>query len=76
MVANGLAVSATLHLTKEGGQVCPYLVNAENPADPARPCTDMEEVLFQWQLPYGAMAEGCETPTQVGVNIPKSYNFV
>ncbi|MBU1535269.1 hypothetical protein KKF84_08100 [Myxococcota bacterium] len=71
MVDNGLAVSTVMILTQTGGQVCPYLVNEENPADPTRPCTTMEEIRFEWQLPYGSTADGCQTPTQVGLNVPK-----
>ena len=71
MVDNGLAVSTRMVLTKTGGEVCPYLINDENPADENRPCTVMEQVSFDWQLPFGAEADGCQTPTQVGVNIPK-----
>ncbi len=71
MVDNGLAVSTRMVLTKAGGQICPYLVDQENPAASDRPCTAMEEVVLDWKLSTGSANSGCHTPTQVGVNIPK-----
>jgi hypothetical protein len=71
MVDNSLAVSTIMVLTKTGGEVCPYLIEEENPAASDRPCTVMDQVTLDWQLPFGSAADGCHTPTQVGVNIPK-----
>ncbi|MBU1221863.1 hypothetical protein KKF34_12830 [Myxococcota bacterium] len=70
MVNEGLAVRTTMVLTKTDGQTCPYLVEEVDPADPERPCYDLDEVTFDWDLPYAVEVSGCQTESQVGINIP------
>ncbi|MDA3863622.1 MAG: hypothetical protein PF689_07095 [Deltaproteobacteria bacterium] len=70
MVDHQLAVSARMVLSNPSGQVCPYDLEGDNPIDPQRPCIDRNEVILDWELPFPAKAEGCMTPSQVGLTVP------
>lgn len=70
MKENGLAVKLHMTISKEGGQVCPYLVNEADPAAPDRPCHAASSVTADWELPFPARAGGCQTELETGLTVP------
>ncbi|MBN2723758.1 MAG: hypothetical protein JXR95_06780 [Deltaproteobacteria bacterium] len=70
MVDNELSVSVRMVLNNSSGQVCPYLIDEDEPAATDRPCFDTTEIVLDWELPYGVEVNGCMTESQIGINIP------
>ncbi len=70
MKTAGLAVYTRMEFKKNTGRRCPYLVDTANPADPDRPCEAARTIIADWELPYPSKAEGCRTPSEIGLTVP------